>query len=125
MRLPVGAAVRVFGLTMTAFDEVNSRNARGEGSRVTEADRRIYGVIQPAGDKLTALLPQGSQTAGAMVMHTSHPVTACDLSGTTGSTGRQTYIRHAGEIWRVWGIQTWAPHTSINRYLLTKHARTD
>lgn len=125
MRLPLGGAVRTFGSRVIAFDETNTRNARGEGSRTASANRQITGIIQPAGDKLTALLPQGARTDGAMVLHTSGSINACDLSGAVGSSGVQTYIRHAGEIWRVWGLQNWTPHSPIKRYLLTKHARTD
>lgn len=125
MRLPISGALNVFGSRIQVFDETNTRNARGEGVRTVSVNRLIRGIIQPAGDKLTALLPQGSRTDGAVVLHTSAPVTACDLSGAVGASGVQTYVRHAGEIWRVWGLQNWAPHSNIKRYLCTKHDRTD
>lgn len=125
--LPLSPVLGVFGSTQTVFDRVHTRNARGEGSSTTEADRALFGVIQPAGDKLVKLVPEGAQSDGAMVLHTPDAsVAAADLTNrNTTSTGRQTYVRHGGEVWKVWALQTWTPHTNIRRFLLTKYGGGD
>ncbi len=119
--LPVNIPVAIFGSTLVAFDVVFSRDALGEPAAAQEANRNIFGPIQPAGDKLIDLLPEGAQSSGAMIVHTAGVLTAADLSNNVDS-GRQSFIRHAGEIWKVWGLQSWAPCAGpIQRYLLTKY----
>lgn len=125
IKLPVQLAHDIFASAVTAFDIVHERNLRGEGSKLVEADRPIVGVIQPAGDKTIALVPEGARSDGAMVLHSADlTIVAADLTQ-TASTGRQTYVRHVGEVWKVWGLQDWNPHTAIRRYLMTKYVHAD
>lgn len=116
--LPLGVPMSLFASALTVYDETNTRNARGEGSRTVSESRTISGVIQPAGDRALRLLPQGAVPDGAMVLHTAAPVH-------TGEGATQTYLQHAGQVWRVWAVQAWAPHTTIGRYLCTRHGRND
>jgi hypothetical protein len=116
--LPINAAHDLFASPLTVYDETNTRNARGEGSRTVAPARTIAGVIQPAGDRALRLLPQGASPDGAMVMHTAGTIH-------TGEGSTQTYLQHAGQVWRVWAIQAWGPHSDIRRYLCTRHVRTD
>lgn len=119
--LPLGVPLALFGSTVTVFDIEHTRDVRGEGSQVRDPDRTLSGVVQPAGDKLTQLVPEGARSDGAMVLHSADPtIVAADLSA-QGSTGRQTYMKHADEVWKVWALQDWRPHTAIRRFLLTKY----
>lgn len=40
-------------------------------------------------------------------------------------SGKQTYARHNGLLWKAWGLQNWAPHQTIARYILTQYHDTD
>ena len=123
--LPVNIPVAIFGSSITVFDVVFGRNTLGEPTRAQEANRTVFGPIQPAGDKLIALLPEGAQSDGAVVIHTAGVMSAADLANGS-ATGRQTFVRHAGEIWKVWGMQNWAPCAGqIQRYLATKYVNVD
>lgn len=108
-----------------AFDVTHGRDAagrpiidQGDDYRITDSN------TQPAGDDLVALLPEGAQTDGALVMHTAYPVKiATNVNG--GTSGVQTYVRHNGNIWKVWAIQDWAPHNRLKRYILTRYVNVD
>lgn len=125
MRLPVRAALNIFATPVTAFDITGSR-VDGRWVPVQEADRKIKAAIQPADDKTVALLPEGAESDGAQILHTSAAVAAYDVTNDSEET-RQTYVRHAGEVWKLWKTQNWALHTAggINRYILTKYRDVD
>lgn len=108
-----------------AFDATHGRDAAGRPSIVQGADYQIADAsIQPAGDDLVALLPEGAQTDGAQLMYTAYPVKiATNVNGST--SGVQTYVRHNGNIWKAWSIQDWAPRGSLNRYILTRYVNVD
>ena len=123
--LPLHVTHNILSHTVLAFDVTHGRDAAGRPSIVQSAD---YGIadanVQPAGDNLVALLPEGAQTDGAQVMHTrSQLKAATNVNGS--SSGAQTYIRHNGNIWKVWAIQDWRPHAAIGRYILTRYVNID
>lgn len=111
--------------TVAAFDVTHGRDASGRPTIVQGADYSVTDAnVQPASDKLVALLPEGAQADGTQVMHTSRALfAATNVNGS--SSGVQTYIRHNGDIWKVWGIQNWQPHAKIGRYLLTRYVNVD
>lgn len=116
LRLPIHVTHAVLSHLETMFDVVYSRNAMGVPVAAVEADRREVVNLQPAGDELLALLPEGAQTDGAKVMHTVAPVYVA-----TNGQGRQTYVRHGGQVWKAHAVQNWQPHSRIGRWLLTRH----
>lgn len=123
--LPLHVTHNIVSHTVVAFDVTHGRDASG---RPTVAQGANYDItdanVQPAGDDLVALLPEGAQTDGAQVMHTRRVMFAA--TNANGSTsGVQSYVRHNGDIWKVWGIQNWQPHAVIGRYLLTRYVNVD
>ena len=108
-----------------AFNVTHGRDAAGRPVITQGPDYRITDSnTQPAGDDLVALLPEGAQTDGALVMHTAFPISiATNVNGAT--SGEQTYVRHNGNIWKVWAIQDWAPHNRLKRYILTRYVNID
>lgn len=120
MRLPVRAVLNIFATPIICFD-ITSEKVKGRDVTNQDADRKIKGVIQPADNKAIALLPDGAESDGAQVLHTAAAVSAYDVTN-NGEVKRQTYVRHAGEVWKLWRVQNWAIHTgNINRYILTKY----
>lgn len=120
MRLPVRSALNIFATQIICFD-ITSKKVKGRAVTNQELDRKIKGVIQPADNKAIVLLPDGAESDGAQVLHTAAVVSAYDVTN-TGTIKTQTYVRHAGEIWKLWRTQDWAIHTgNINRYILTKY----
>lgn len=125
MKLPVNAALNVFATAIVAFD-ITGERISGRWTPTQEPDRKIKGIIQPADDKTVALLPDGAESDGAQILHTSATVSAYDVTNDS-EVDRQTYVRHAGEVWKLWKTQNWALHTAgaINRYILTKYRDVD
>lgn len=123
--LPIHVTHNLLTHTVVAFDVTHGRDAAGRPTIVQGADYNITDAnAQPAGDKLVALLPEGAQADGALVLHTRAQVKAAgNVNGST--SGVQTYIRHNGDIWKVWGIQNWQPHAKIGRYILTRYVNVD
>lgn len=123
--LPLHVTHNLLTHTVAAFDVVHGRDASGRPTIVQGVDYSITDAnVQPAGDKLVALLPEGAQTDGAQVMHTTAPLKqATNVNGST--SGDQTYIRHNGDIWKVWAVQNWKPHAKLGRYVLTRYVNVD
>jgi hypothetical protein len=123
--LPLHVTHNLLSHTVVAFNVTHSRDASGRPVIVQGADYNITDAnVQPASDKLVALLPEGAQADGTLVMHTRTVLSeATNANGST--TGVQSYIRHNGDIWKVWGIQNWQPHAVIGRYLLTRYVNVD
>jgi len=125
IRLPVRPAYNLFKSTITAFDVVQGRDADGVPIDATpEADRQFQGVIQPAGDRHVNLTPAGAESDGEYILHTDAAVSAAD-NYQGGQNQRQTFVRHNGNIWRLWKIQGWAPHQRIARYVLTRYVNVN
>lgn len=123
--LPIHVTHNLLTHTVVAFDVVFDRDVSGRPTVAQGADYNITDAnVQPAGDKLIALLPEGAQSNGALVMHTRAAIKAADVRNGS-STGDQTYIRHNGDIWKAWAIQNWKPHAVIGRYLLTRYVNVD
>lgn len=125
LTLPIHVTHNILTHTVTAFDVTHSRDASG---RPIISQGLDYGIadanVQPAGDKLVALLPEGAQTDGALVMHTRAQLkVATNVNGST--SGVQTYIRSNGNVWKVWATQDWRPHAAIGRYILTRYVNVD
>lgn len=123
--LPIGVTHNLLTHTVQGFDVTHGRDASGRPAVTQGANYDIRDAnVQPASDKLIALLPEGAQADGALVMHTKRVLfSATNANGST--SGVQTYIRHNGDIWKVWGIQNWKPHAVIGRYLLTRYVNVD
>ncbi len=109
---------------MTGFDVIYSRDTFGAQAASREPNRAFSGVIQPAGDNLTKLLPEGAQSDGAMVLHTASPISAATNTQDT-ENNTQTYIIQNGNYWKAWAVQDWQPHQKIARYLLTRYLNVD
>lgn len=124
MLLPLRAANNIFSTTITAFDVVVGARVKGRSQETQEGDRLIKGTIQPADDKTVALLPDGAESDGAQLLHTSATVSAYDVTNDS-EVNNQTYVRHAGEVWKLWKTQNWKIHAGLNRYILTKYRNTD
>ena len=123
--LPLHVTHNLLTHTVQAFDVTHGRDVSGRPTITQGADYAITDAnVQPAGDKLIALLPEGAMSNGAQVMHTRASIKAADVRNGQ-SFGVQTYIRHNGEIWKAWAIQNWKPHSPIGRYILTKYVNVD
>lgn len=121
IRLPVYPAFRLFRSDVPAFDVVQGRDEFGRPlDGVVEADRIIPAVIQPAGDRAVDLTPAGAESTAEYTMHTPAAISAAD-NVQDGMTNRQTFVRHNGNVWKVWKIQDWRPHQKIARYVLTRY----
>lgn len=123
--LPLHVTHNMLTHTVVGFDVTHGRDASGRPTIVQGSNFDIKDAnVQPASDKLIALLPEGAQADGTQVMHTRRVLfSATNANGST--SGVQTYIRHNGDIWKVWGIQNWRPHARIGRYLLTRYVNVD
>lgn len=53
------------------------------------------------------------------------PRLRANVGNTASLAGLQTYVRHAGEIWKAWGVGDWRPHQKIARYILQRYFDTD
>lgn len=123
--LPLHVTHNLLTHTVIAFDVVHGRDAAGRPTITQGTDYNITDAnAQPARYKDIQLLPEGAQSDGALVFHTRAPLKAADVSNGS-SSGDQTYIRHNGDIWKVWGIQNWKPHSPIGRYILTRYVNID
>ncbi|MPW31954.1 hypothetical protein F9L16_23655 [Agarivorans sp. B2Z047] len=124
MRLPVRIANNLFATRVVAFDITGVRD-KGRWMSTQEPDRFIKATIQPAGDKIATLNLDGAESDGALIMHTDAAVYAHDVTNNKEEPN-QTYIRHAGDVWKLWKTQNWEIHTGgINRYILTRHRDVD
>lgn len=123
--LPLHVTHNLLTHTVQAFDVTLGKDVSGRPTSVQGADYPITDAnVQPAGYKQIALLPEGARSDGVQVFHTRTQVKAADVrNGATN--GVQTYIRHNDEIWKVWAIENWKPHSAIGRYLLTKYVNID
>lgn len=123
--LPLHVTHNLLTHTVASFTVTHTRDASGRPVIVQGSDFNITDAnLQPASDRLIALLPEGAQADGTLVMHTRRTLfTATNLNGSV--TGAQSYVRHNGDIWKVWGIQNWKPHAVIARYLLTRYVNID
>lgn len=119
--LPVSVASDLFASRLPAFDVVHGRDGLGKATVAQETDRTISGTIQPFGEAKGRWLPQGISPDAAKVLHTSAAVSVARTVNGSAIT-RQTYIRHGGDVWKVWEPQNWNPHTGrLQRYVLTKY----
>lgn len=123
--LPLHVTHNLLTHTVQAFDVVHSKDsagrpviAQGDDYPITDAN------AQPARYKDIQLLPEGAQSDGALVFHTRAELKAADVRN-GASSGVQTYVRHNGDIWKVWGTQNWKPHSPIGRYILTRYVNID
>lgn len=123
--LPIHVTHNLLTHTVVSFTVTHSRDASGRPVVVQGSDFNITDAnLQPASDRLIALLPEGAQADGTLVMHTR--LTLFEATNVNGSaSGAQSYVRHNGDIWKVWGIQNWKPHAVIGRYLLTRYVNID
>lgn len=123
--LPLHVTHNLLTHTVAAFDVLHGRDVSGRPTISQGADYDITDAnVQPAGDDLVALLPEGAQTDGVLVMHTRAAIKiATNVNGS--SSGNQTYIRMNGNIWKAWAVQNWRPHAVIQRYLLTRYVNVD
>ena len=123
--LPLHVTHNLLTHTVTAFNVTHGRDASGRPQIVQGSDFNISDAnVQPAGDDTVALLPDGAQTDGALVMHTRELIRiATNVNGSVN--GVQTYIRFNGNIWKAWAAQDWAPHAVIKRYILTRYVNVD
>lgn len=123
--LPLHVTHNILTHAVTAFDVTNSRDAAGRPLASQGDDYTVHDAnVQPASDDLVALLPEGAQTDGVLVMHTR--VRLKIATNRNGSqVGEQSYIRMNDNVWKVWAIQDWRPHAVIQRYLLTRYIDID
>lgn len=120
IRLPIQVTHAVVSHVVVAFDVSYGRDDIGTSAATQYPDREIVANLQPAGDELLQLLPEGAQTDGAKVMHTVAPIYVA-----TNGQGMQTYVRHGGQVWKAHAVQDWEPHASIGRWILTRHLDID
>lgn len=126
IKLPLQPVMQLFQSRVTLFDATFTRDASGrELPPAKSADRMASGIIQPAGDRLLQFAANSGLVIqdGAYVLHTRAVVNAVNLTAGSAATaaGVQTYCRHNGFVWKAWGLQNWAPHQAIGRYLLTRY----
>lgn len=116
LKLPLHVTHNLLKHSVTVFEVVYGRNSEGEAQAAVGPDTTISANVQPAGYRQLQLLPEGAQTEGAMVMHTDAPIYVAD-----NGQPRQTYVRHVGQIWKATAVENWNPHSSIGRWILTRH----
>lgn len=123
--LPLHVTHNILSHAAMAFDVSHTRDTAGRPVVVQGLDYRIGDFnLQPASDDQIKLLPEGAQSDGALVAHTRSKLkTANVVNGLTENV--QTYVRHNGNIWKVWAIQDWNQHSVIGRYILTKYVDID
>lgn len=118
--IPAHMVVNIFADQIPAFDVVHGRDTLGKATAAQEADRFISAVIQPLKDNQANLIPEGAQRDGAKLVHTRDAVSAAS-NNSGGSIPRQTYIRHGGEVWKLWAVNNWTPHTDIAYCVATRY----
>jgi hypothetical protein len=122
--LPLYVTHQLLSHPVAVFDVVYSRDQYGASQLLQEDDRTIRAGVQPAGDKLISILPEGATATGVVVVHTDATVSAAtNFNG--GIVPRQTYVRHNGDLWKLHALQIWAPHNKINRYLGVRFVDVD
>jgi hypothetical protein len=120
LRLPLHVTHNLLRGPVTVFDVEYARDVLGKSTIEQEADHTIMAGLQPAGDDIIALLPEGAQSDGAKVLHTTSPVfMATNVHG--GLIGRQTFVRHGGQLWKTWRTQDWSDHSPIGRWILVRY----
>lgn len=105
-------AIGIFGRIITVYDTVET-TVNHRPVKTAEADRNIFGAIQPAGDRDLQILPEGDRTKGAIAVHTK-----ADLSIADSGANRETYIRHLGKVYRVRAVAPWDDQF-FRRYVAT------
>lgn len=123
--LPLQHPVSFFGQAITVFDVVAIR-IDGREQTTTEPARNIFGVIQPATDKIVSLDGDGAISAGDMLLHTWDTVYTYDYSQIE-ETNRQTRVIYMGEQWKLYKTQTWSDKVAgkTNRYIMKKYTNID
>lgn len=121
VRLPLMSVHRLLRDRITVFDVVNTRDpVTGRPVQTQEADRVVLMGLQPAGNKVIQLLPEGAQAEGLKVVHTTAAVFAADnFNG--GTETRQTYIRDGQDLWKINKLQDWRLHSTIGKWYATKY----
>lgn len=93
-----------------------TRDSEGQAVANIRSETVMTGNMQPAGPTLQKLLPEGAETDGAKVLHTTDPVYVA-----TNGRGLQTYIRHRGRLWKANAVEDWGDFSPIGRWMLTRH----
>jgi hypothetical protein len=120
LRLPLHLTHNLLRHNLTVFDVAYGRSALGVPTADQEADRIISGNLQPASDDVVALLPEGAQSEGAKVLHTTATIhMATNING--GEFERQTFLRHGGQLWKAWKLQDWSDHSPIGRWIFIRY----
>ncbi len=121
VRLPLMAVHRLLRDPITVFDVVFGRDAvTGRPTQAQEADRVVLMGLQPAGNKVIDLLPEGAQSEGLKVVHTTAAIFAADnFNG--GMQGRQTFIRDGVDLWKINKLQDWSIHSNIGKWYATRY----
>lgn len=106
---------------IVVFDVVNARDpVTGRPTQTQEPDRTVLMGLQPAGSKVIDLLPEGAQSEGAKVVHTTAPIFAADnFNG--GEEWRQTFIRDGSDLWKINKLQDWSLHSTIGKWYATRY----
>lgn len=112
MNVPVLPVISILGRKIAVYDTVETI-VNGRGKKTPEADRNIFGVIQPAVTRDLEILPEGDRTKGAITIHTKSILYIADAG-----TDRETYVRYRGKIYRVAGEGQWDDH-GFRKYIAT------
>lgn len=112
MNLPVAQAISILGRSIVVFDTVETV-VGGRSTKTPEADRNIFGTIQPTATRDLEILPEGDRTKGAITVHTREQLSIAD-----SGTDRETYIRYYGKVYRVSAEGPWNDH-GFRKYIAT------
>jgi len=86
---------------VTAFDEVSSIVDYKSRDAVAESDYWFPGVLIPPSDSDLQMLEEGDIQAGTIIVYTrGKRLFFTDIQG-EGSSTRQSYVRHNGDIYRI------------------------
>ena len=119
--LPVQGSLHMLSETITAYDVAGGYVDRRWEDGAPSPDYTFSGSIQPSRDKELQLLPDGDVSDGAQTITTQTELFIQDTSQPTGQETLQTYIRHAGEIWRVMASVNWIGPGNFRKYVCTKY----
>jgi hypothetical protein len=112
VNVPVLPVISILGRKIVVYDTVETV-VNGRSSKAPEADRDIFGVIQPTATRDLEILPEGDRTKGAITIHTK-----AELSIADSGTDRETYVRYRGKVYRVAGEGPWGDH-GFRKYIAT------
>lgn len=120
MPVPVLPALIIHSTRLTAYDETGSyTNGRWGTTRGTNYN--FKGSLQPSNSKDLQILPEGEITTGGKTCQTARVLYINDTDNVDGQEARQTFIIADGEVWRVRGVADWFIHSTLRRYVCTKH----